>query len=220
MRHFRDILVSWGPLGVLVLSTIESAGIPNPGGTDWLLLLMAIARPADAWFSAAMAVIGSLIGTAFFYEVMRKGGERYLAGYTSSGRGLRFRAWFTRYGLVTVFIPALLPLPFLPFKAFAACAGAMRINRTRFVLVLLTARILRYSGLAFLGQQLGENSAAWLKSHLWHMGVFAAILFVALYVLIRWSDRGQARPDPADEVLPGTPVEPKTSSAGGSGYNK
>ena len=47
-----------------------------------------------------------------------------------------FRTWFMRYGLVTVFIPALLPIPFLPFKAFAACAGALGVTRTRFLLVL------------------------------------------------------------------------------------
>jgi membrane protein YqaA with SNARE-associated domain len=227
MGHFRDVLVTWGPLGVLVVSAIESAGIPNPGGTDWLLLIVAIGRPADAWLAAALAVTGSLVGTAFFYELLRKGGERYLAGYTSTGRGLRFRAWFVRYGLVTVFIPALLPLPFLPFKAFVACAGAMRINRIRFFLVLLTARVLRYSGLAFLGQQLGESSAAWLKAHLWHMGGVAAILFVGLYLLIRWSDRGHVRLDPGDEPSSGLPPEPKATTAGGtpygnggSGYNK
>src|SRR5438132_14186362 len=111
MRHFLDLLVSLGPLGILALSAIESVGIPNPGGTDWLLLVLTIARPADAAFCAAMAVVGSLAGSVIFFEIMRKGGERYLARYTSSGRGLRLRAWFLRYGLVTVFIPALLRMP-------------------------------------------------------------------------------------------------------------
>src|SRR5271168_4385889 len=103
MRHFRDLLISWGPWGLLVLATVESLGIPNPGGTDISLILLTIARPQDAFWLASMAVIGSLVGTAVFFEVIRKGGERYLKQSTSSGRGAKFRAWFQRYGLVTVF---------------------------------------------------------------------------------------------------------------------
>ncbi len=68
--------------------------------------------------------------------------------------------WFQKYGLVTVFVPALVPLPFLPFKAFAACAGAMGVSRWRFLGVLAVGRILRYLGLAYLGVKLGtvDNS--------------------------------------------------------------
>ncbi|MGA3204318.1 MAG: hypothetical protein ABSF12_17640, partial [Bryobacteraceae bacterium] len=124
MSHFWELLKALGPWSLLIVSTVESLGIPNPGGTDWLLVAMAIARPGDAALCAAMAVLGSLIGTAAFFDVMQRGGEKVLARYTSSERGARFRHWFQRYGLVTVFIPALVPLPFLPFKAFAACAGA------------------------------------------------------------------------------------------------
>jgi membrane protein YqaA with SNARE-associated domain len=198
MRHFLDVLVSWGPLGILALSAIESVGIPNPGGTDWLLLVLTIARPADAVVCAAMAVIGSLAGSVIFFEIMRKGGERYLARNTASGRGLRLRAWFLRYGLVTVFIPALLPIPILPFKVFAACAGAMRVPRGRFLLVLAAARIPRYAGLAYLGASLGENSGPWLKDHIWHMLALAALLFLMLYGVIRRA--GRTRLDLADRI--------------------
>ena len=78
MSHFWEILKALGPWGVLIVSIVESLGIPNPGGTDWLLVGMAIARPDDAALCAAMAVIGSLIGTAAFFDVMRRGGERLL----------------------------------------------------------------------------------------------------------------------------------------------
>jgi len=193
MHHFHDLLVSWGPLGLLILSTVESMGIPNPGGTDALLLILTIAKPENAWLCAALAIVGSLLGTMFFFEITRKGGERFLARYTSSGRGARFRSWFMRYGLVTVFIPALLPIPFLPFKIFAACSGAMCVSRTRFLLVLLAGRIPRYAALAYLGAELGEKSGAWIKEHLWPMFALAVVLSVALYALIRWSDRNRVQ---------------------------
>ena len=191
MSHLWEILKALGPWGLLIVSTVESLGIPNPGGTDWLLVFMAIARPNDAALCAAMAVAGSLIGTAAFFDVMQRGGERLLAKYTSSERGAKFRAWFQRYGLVTVFIPALVPLPFLPFKAFAACAGAMGVNRWRFLGVLAVGRILRYSALAYLGVKLGtvENSKAWVKAHTWHMVFIAAGIFLFFYLLMKFLDR-------------------------------
>jgi membrane protein DedA with SNARE-associated domain len=189
MRHFWALVGSWGPPGVFATALIESLGIPNPGGTDVLLLAVTIASPSSAVLCALLAVAGSLIGTAVFFEIMRRGGERFLAERTTSGRGARFRAWFLRYGLVTVFIPALLPIPFLPFKFFAACAGAMGVSRTRFLLVLLAARLPRYLGLAYLGSQLGENSFTWARSHMWQMVAFAVILFMLLFALIRFSDR-------------------------------
>jgi len=189
MHHLLDLLKSWGPLGVFTVATVESAGIPNPGGTDFLLLFLTIERPETAFLGASLAVFGSLLGSLVFFEILRKGGEKYLARHTSSGRGARFRAWFMRYGLLTVFIPALLPIPILPFKAFAACACALGVTRTRFMLVLAAARIPRYFALAYLGSILGQNSPAWLKSHVWYMVAFAAVLFLSLFSFIRWSER-------------------------------
>jgi membrane protein YqaA with SNARE-associated domain len=189
MKQFVKVLVSWGPLGVFVLAFVESIGIPNPAGTDALLLLVAIERPDAAILCAVLATAGSLLGNLIFYEVVRKGGDKFLLRYTLSGRGKRFRAWVHRYGMVTVFISALLPIPFLPLKVFSACACAMGVSRTRFMLVLAAARIPRYAGLAYLGAQLGENSGAWIKGHTWHMGALAIALFGALYALLKWNDR-------------------------------
>ncbi len=163
MRHVRDVLISWGPIGLLVFAAIESAGIPSPGGTDALLLVLAIARPQEAMLCALLATVGSLIGSFIFYEITRKGGEKFLVKYASGTGGTRFREWFARYGLITVFIPALLPIPILPFKVFAACAGVMSVRRSRLLIVLAAGRVPRYFALAFLGQQFGENSTAWLK---------------------------------------------------------
>ena len=191
MKQFIQVLVSWGPLGVFVLAFVESLGIPNPSGTDALLLLVAIKRPEAAILCAALATAGSMLGSAVFYELMRKGGDKFLLRYTMSGRGKRFRAWAHRYGMVTVFISALIPIPILPLKVFAACTCAMGVSRTRFMLVLAAARIPRYAGLAYLGVKLGENSTAWIKGHTWEMGVLAAALFGVLYALLKWNDRAR-----------------------------
>jgi membrane protein YqaA with SNARE-associated domain len=189
MHHFLDVLKALGPLGVLVLSVVESLGIPNPGGTDFLLLFMAAARPESAVLSALYAVAGSLLGSLFFFEVLHRGGEKLLAKYTSSGRSQRFRAWFLRYGLITVFIPALLPIPILPLKIFAACAVALGVSRARFLLVLFAARVPRYLALAYLGAKLGEDSGTWLRAHMWNLLGVAALLTIALSLLARRLNR-------------------------------
>lgn len=194
MKHFMQTLIAWGPLGVFVLAFVDSAGVPNPSGTDALLLLVTIARPEYAFLCASLGILGSLLGSLVFYQIIRTGGDKFLLRYTLSGRGARFRVWFQRYGMVTVFIAALLPIPFLPLKALAACACAMGVSRTRFMLVTAAARIPRYAGLAYLGSQLGENSTAWIKGHTWHMAILAVALFVGLYALLRWSER---KPSPA-----------------------
>jgi len=199
MHHFWDVtkalLVQWGPLGAFVIAAIDAAGIPNTGITDFVLIAAGIASPATAMLCASFAVIGSLTGGMVFFEITRRGGERYLIKYTSSGRGLKFRAWFLRFGLVTVFITALLPLPFLPFKFFAACAGAMGESRVKFLLVLAAARIPRYFALGYLGATLGDQSNVWIKSHILQMGVFAVLLFIALYGLVKFTERkSEAQP--------------------------
>jgi membrane protein YqaA with SNARE-associated domain len=189
MKRLRDLAVSWGPWGVFIFAIIDSAGVPNPGGTDLLLLAVTIANPASAWVCAALAIAGSIVGSAIFYEILSRGGEKFLAA-----RGAKFRNWFARYGLVAVFIPALLPVPFLPYKALAGCASALGVGRARFLAVVFTARVLRYCGLAYLGATLGNNSLGWLKDHALQMGIAAIILFVLLYLLVRFADRSRHLP--------------------------
>ena len=189
MQHFLEILKELGPVGVLMLSFVESLGIPNPGGTDFLLLFIAASRPETAALSALLAVAGSMAGSMIFFEILHRGGERLLRKYTSSGKRQRFRAWFLRYGLITVYIPAFLPIPILPYKVFAACAGAMGIPRMRFLLVLLAARVPRYFALAYLGAQLGTGAGPWLRAHMWHLLGAAAVLTLALSLLARRLNR-------------------------------
>jgi len=192
MKHFRDLVIAWGPLGVLLFAAAESIGIPNPGGTDLLLIVIAASQPGQAPLCALMAIIGSLAGSMVFFEIMRRGGEALLAKRTASGRGAKLRLWFNRYGIVTVFITALVPVPGLPFKFFAACSGALGESRLRFLWVLAVARIPRYLVLAYLGARLGDQSWPWVRNHTWYMAAGAAVLTVLLYLLIRLSDKTRA----------------------------
>ena len=96
-------------------------------------MFVAYKSPDRAYFTAAMAVAGSLGGNIRCFWLSRHGVRRFFKPPEPAKPG-RFREWFDRYGLVTVFIPALLPIP-LPLKvirgfggraAHAACRSSWR----------------------------------------------------------------------------------------------
>jgi len=73
---------------------------------DVLLILIAVKAPARAYFAALLGVIGSAAGNVILFEMARLGVSRLVRIAERPGR---FRLWFHRYGLVTVFIPAATP---------------------------------------------------------------------------------------------------------------
>jgi membrane protein YqaA with SNARE-associated domain len=201
-HKFIEALVAYGPFGLLILSFVDSVGIPIAAGMDALLILIAVKAPHEAYFAAAMAVAGSLAGSVVLYLAARKGGRRFLAKSLQPGKAHRFRLWFQRYGLITIFIPALLPIP-MPLKLFVASAGALGTSMRAFLGVVALARVLRFFGGAWLGVTVGESSAGFLRSHTWQFVDAAVVLFLALYLLVRVNDHWRGRAtliDPARDV--------------------
>jgi membrane protein YqaA with SNARE-associated domain len=190
-RHFFDVLVAFGPLGILVLALIDSA-VPVAGVFDVLIAVFAAQRPAVGWWCAVCAVIGSTGGNYVLFRTARRGGRRFLAQSTESARSRKFRAWFERFGLITVFIPALLPIP-LPLKLFVISAGALGTTTREFLIVVILARTLRYFGDAWLGVNLGKDSVQFLNVYKWHFLVAAVVLFVVLYAAVLLNDRRRGR---------------------------
>ena len=88
--------------------------------------------------------------------------------------------------MLTIFIPAFVPVIPMPMKIFILSAGAMGVSPWTFVLVLSGARIPRYVFLAWLGTKLGKDTLPYLGHHLWQFILLAATLFVILYYGIRW----------------------------------
>jgi membrane protein YqaA with SNARE-associated domain len=169
---------------LFLLAILDSAGLPVVGGVDFLLVAIAANRPDQAYWAALCAIAGSLLGSSVLFGIARKGGEVLLARYIASRRGARMHAWFERYGLVTVFIPALSPLP-LPMKIPVFCAGALEVRWSFFLGVVLAARTLRYFALAFLGLRYGQMTFSLLRSHLWLVILLALGLAVVALLVLR-----------------------------------
>jgi membrane protein DedA with SNARE-associated domain len=188
LRHFTDALVAWGPAGILLLSILDSSGVPVAGVFDALLILIAAERPSIAWLCASLAVAGSMVGNIILFSTARRGGRRFMSKAAPEGRAAKFREWFQRYGMVTVFVPALMPIP-MPLKLFVISAGVMGTSMARFLTIVLIARSLRYFGAAWLGVTLGRESAGFLKTHAWVFIAGAAAIFLGLYGFIAIRDR-------------------------------
>ena len=192
MRAVRDLLaglVALGPAGLFLAALLDGAGVPVPSGVDVLLVAVASTMPDQILWLAAVAVLGSVVGNLLLFLIAKRGGELFLEKRTQSRRSRKFRGWFDRYGLLTVFVSALVPLPVMPMKIFVFCSGALGVEPARFVLVFVCARIPRYLGLAMLGRAMGNDAMAWLRAHAWHLGAFACALFLTLMVLIRVAQR-------------------------------
>jgi membrane protein YqaA with SNARE-associated domain len=191
-KHFLALLVAWGPQGLFLLAILDSAGLPVVGGVDLLLVNVATSSPRAAYLAAACAVAGSLIGSSILFAIARKGGELMLSRQLQTPRGARMHRWFEQYGMVTVFVPALSPLP-LPMKIPVFCAGALKVRWSFFLGVVLAARTLRYFALAFFAARYGTQTLLYLRTHLLSVAIFALTLAAGIVIALQIMDRHRRR---------------------------
>jgi undecaprenyl-diphosphatase len=187
-------LVAYGPAGIFLLGVLDSAGIPIPAAMDLLLLDIAVhstRNPGWAYLSALLAVLGSLVGNIVLFQAARHGRRFFAKPEPTPGERRRFQEWFGRYGLLPVFVPAVVPFIPLPLKVFVISAGAFQTPFARFVTVILLARVIRYFGMAWLALQLGEDAHGFLVHNAWRMAGGALAAAFAMYLVMRWSERRQ-----------------------------
>jgi len=191
LRNLANILVAIGPWGLLALAFLDSSGIPIANTLDAYLIFLAIKEPDRAYWYAAIAVAGSTIGNVALFLAARHGGRRFLRR-AESARGQRFRRWFERFGLVTIFVPAVMPIP-MPLKIFVISAGALHTRFLPFLAAILLARIPRYFGETWLGVKLGQESTAYLRHHVWQFVIASIALAVLLCLIVLASERWRRR---------------------------
>jgi membrane protein YqaA with SNARE-associated domain len=192
LAQVTDFLVKLGPWGILAVSAIDSAGIPLSVGLDLMVILLSVKSPEAALLNVALAVLGSTTGTMFLYYAARKGGQKFVDREAPESRTGRFRRWFHQYGLLTVFVPALIPFP-MPMKPFIVLSGAFGIRPPALAATVVLARVLRYGSEAWLGVQMGAASKQFVDMHRWQLGGLAVALFLTLYLVVRLRLAGRSR---------------------------
>jgi uncharacterized membrane protein YdjX (TVP38/TMEM64 family) len=77
----------------------------------------------------------------------------------------------------------------MPMKIPVFCAGALQVRWSYFISVVLSARIIRYFALAYLGRHYGRETFHFLVSHLPFVIVVAAALAVVSVLVLRLMDQ-------------------------------
>jgi len=185
-------LIAYGPAGVFLMGLLDSMGLPLPAAIDLLLLDVAVHSthdPARAYLTALLALAGSMVGNIALFEAARHGRRLFGKPEPAPGERRRFERWFRRYGLLTVFVPAVVPFVPLPLKVFVISAGAFHTPLRRFIGVVLLARVIRYFGMAWLALQIGADAHGFLVHNAWALAGGALAAALAMYGVINWNER-------------------------------
>lgn len=187
----------YGPWGLFLIGLIDSIGVPLPATIDALLILIAAKAPAEAYYAASLAVLGSLAGNLVLFQTARYG--RRVVRPSESDKPRKLSAWFRRYGLITIFVPAATPIVPLPLKVFVVSAGVLRTPLLKFLGVILAGRTLRYFGEAYLGVRLGTSAQGFLQHNKWTLLTIPLALAALSYLLIQLIGRRRP-PSPTESV--------------------
>ena len=183
---FSGLAVTLGPWGVFVIALADSALIPMPQGVDALLVAQGIATPGVTYFTAALAVVGSVLGSLILYSIARRGGRLMLEKKVSSKGVEHMRKQIEKWDALVLLFPTMLPLP-LPMKLFVVGAGVFQMRVGRFIAVLTFARAVRYFGIAYLALRYGDRTMSILAENAW-IGLLVLATIVVVFVLVkRWS---------------------------------
>jgi membrane protein DedA with SNARE-associated domain len=160
-----------GGLFVFFLAICDSSFLSIPEGSDLLIVILSTGK---SWghmaYYVAMTIAGSITGCFLLYMVGRKGGSPLLKRKFSLKTIERAERLFMKYGLLTVFIPSILPPP-LPFKIFVLSAGVFRLKTMDFLIAVLIGRTIRYSMWGILAVLYGNSIKLYMQQNLKVIGV-------------------------------------------------
>jgi membrane protein YqaA with SNARE-associated domain len=183
----KETLSAYGGPGLMVLAILDSSFLSMSGINDFLLLTFSVARPGGMVQYAAFTALGSVIGCSMLYGVGRKGGEAFLKKRFADERMAKVQAWYKKYGVLAVIVPAVLPPP-TPLKLFVVSAGAFGISWPKFLTGIAIGRAIRYFALGFLAVTYGPAAIDFAKNNFGAIGIATAVLILAgtlVFMLVR-----------------------------------
>jgi membrane protein YqaA with SNARE-associated domain len=197
LNRLNEYLLIMGIPGLLVISFLDSAGVPLPGGPDTVIILLAWRRPEMAFLIVPAAAIGSMLGCLVLYGIGLKGGEKALSRFNPE-KAARVKQKMHENAAWAVLVAVIAPPPF-PTKILILAAGALRMGKIRFSATVLAGRILRYSLIGFLAARYGDQAAQILKSH---SAAFFLVLGVTLVLILLIRNFGNRRKHSEIQAVP------------------
>lgn len=182
-QHLNKYLLLWGVPGLLAIAFVDSAAVPMMGGPDAVVILLAWQRPMQIIPIILAATLGSTVGSMILYRFAHATGEMALSRF-SAGKRAWMKQKLDRNAFAAVAVGVAAPPPF-PAKFAVLAAGAFHVRWSKFANGVFVGRLVRYSVLAWLGAQFGDQAADMVQDHYRvFMLILAAVIFV--YVVVRY----------------------------------
>jgi membrane protein YqaA with SNARE-associated domain len=164
------------PSALFWVSFIESSFFPIP--PDVMLIPMAIANRAKAWWYATIATIGSvlggLLGYLIGYLLFDLVGKPILNLYGYTDKFQEFAAQYNEYGAWIVFMAGLTPFP---YKVITIASGTTSMNVLLFIIASIAGRAGRFFAVAGLLYFFGQPIRAFIERY---FGILTVLFFVLL----------------------------------------
>ncbi|GAA3769554.1 YqaA family protein [Terriglobus aquaticus] len=180
-----------GPLGLFLVSAIDSSPIPLPipGSSDILVTLFAAQE--HGWLLATViATLGSAVGGFASYQTGKVGGMALMDRMVPKRFRTRMTHWSEEHAISSVAVPAILPPP-APLMPFLIAAGALRMPRRKFYPSFVISRFLRHAFFAWLGVHYGRailpvyrrlaDQYGWILL----VVVWGSVIFAIVYAIVK-----------------------------------
>jgi membrane protein YqaA with SNARE-associated domain len=181
----QGVAAALGAPGLFLVAALDSSFLSLPQVNDLLLILSVTRHPELMPLYATMSTLGSLAGCFIMYGIGRKGEEALIRKRFSGPRSQRALALFSRFGMLAVLVPAILPPP-APFKIFVILAGASRMNPWTFATAVVLGRGFRYFGEGLLAVWYGERALAFLEQHGREFALWTGVAVLVLGAAYLW----------------------------------
>jgi len=179
------VIEKTGYLGVAVLMTLESAGVPIPSEIvmPFSGYLVSAGR-FSIWLIAFYATLGNVLGSLALYLIGCYGGRRFVVKYGRyfliSEKEINLAdEWFKKYGSFTIFFSRMLPVArtYIPLPA-----GVAKMDLPKFIFYTFFGSVPWNLALTYIGFILGKN---------WEiLGVyfrkFDYLILIAIVAIIIW----------------------------------
>ena len=145
-----------GLAGLILISTVDSSFVPLPipGVTDILIILYA-ANHTNVFLLVFLATLGSALGGYLSYLLAYAGGMAFLEKHVPRRYLNPIKSWVERHSILSVALPAILPPP-MPLSPFVLAAGAIKMDRRKFMTAFTLSRFVRHVIAAWLGIHYGK----------------------------------------------------------------
>ena len=183
-----NLLLQAGPLGLVLIGTLDSSFLVLPLGNDMLLAALAARHPSRAPLYIAASAFGSACGVLLVDLIARAGGEKGLSRFMKPRQIERLKHKIERHAAFMLVAACLAPPPF-PFTAAVVGAAGLQYPRSKLLALVFAARTVRFVLVSLIAVHYGPGVLRALQTpqFFWFMVGFVLLCVTASALsLIRW----------------------------------